>query len=116
VEDEDLVRKLAADVLRARGYTVLAAASGAEALALAETNAAAIRLVLSDVVMPGMSGPEMAGRLAERGLKFPVLFMSGYADSDSGALLPDGAPLLQKPFSPDTLARRVRASLDAPAV
>jgi len=115
VEDEDLVRKLAADVLRGRGYTVLAAASGAEALALAGSHAATIRLVLSDVVMPGMGGPEMASRLGQRGLRAPVLFMSGYADSDSGALLPDGAPLLQKPFSPDTLARRVRAMLDAAA-
>jgi nitrogen fixation negative regulator NifL len=112
VEDEKLVRNLAAEVLRGRGYTVLAAASGPEALALAEANAAAVRLVVTDVMMPGMSGPEMAGQLAARGLVFPVLFMSGYAESDSGALLPKGAPLLQKPFSPDALARRVRAFLD----
>ena len=51
----------------------------------------------------------MADLLAARGLPFPVLYMSGYAESDSGALLPAGASLLQKPFSPDTLARRVRA-------
>jgi CheY-like chemotaxis protein len=112
VEDEALVRKLASDVLTGRGYTVLSAASGAEALALAEANAAAIALVVSDVVMPGMSGPEMAGLLAARGFPLPVLYMSGYAESDSGGLLPAGAPLLQKPFSPDTLARRVRAALD----
>lgn len=86
-----------------------------EAIALAEANAEAIRLVVTDVVMPGMSGPEMAGHFATRGLGFPVLYMSGYADSDSGALLPDGAPLLQKPFSPDALAHRVRAFLDAAA-
>ncbi len=115
VEDEGLVRKLAADVLRGRGYTVLAAASGPEGLALAEANAAAIRLVVTDVVMPGMSGPELAAQLAARALTFPVLYMSGYADSDSGALLPAGAPLLQKPFSPDALARRVRAALDETA-
>ncbi len=115
VEDEELVRRLAAEVLRGRGYTVLAAASGLEAIALAEANAGAIRLVVTDVVMPGMSGPEMAGHLATRGLGFPVLYMSGYAESDSGALLPDGAPLLQKPFSPDALAHRVRAFLDAAA-
>jgi DNA-binding response OmpR family regulator len=115
VEDEELVRKLAADVLRGRGFTVLAAASGREGIALAEANAGTIRLVVSDVVMPGMSGPEMAAALAGRGLNFPVLFMSGYAESDSGALLPAGAPLLQKPFSPDALARRVRAFLDEPA-
>jgi CheY-like chemotaxis protein len=112
VEDEALVRKLASDVLTGRGYTVLSAASGAEALALAEANAAAIALVVSDVVMPGMSGPEMAELLAARGFPLPVLYMSGYAESDSGGLLPAGAPLLQKPFSPDTLARRVRAALD----
>ncbi len=115
VEDEDLVRKLAADVLHGRGFTVLSAASGPEALALAAANAAAIRLVVSDVVMPGMSGPQMAAELAARGHRFPVLYMSGYAESDSGALLPEGAPLLQKPFSPDTLVRRVRAFLDGTA-
>jgi two-component system cell cycle sensor histidine kinase/response regulator CckA len=115
VEDEALVRKLASDVLTGRGYTVLSAASGAEALVLAEANADAIALVVSDVVMPGMSGPEMAGHLAARGLPFPVLYMSGYAESDSGALLPTGASLLQKPFSPDALARRVRAALDEAA-
>ena len=115
VEDEALVRKLASDVLAGRGYTVLSAASGAEARALAEANADAIALVVSDVVMPGMSGPEMANLLAARGLPFRVLYMSGYAESDSGALLPAGALLLQKPFSPDALARRVRAALDETA-
>jgi nitrogen fixation negative regulator NifL len=115
VEDEALVRKLASDVLTGRGYTVLSAASGAEALALAEANADAIALVVSDVVMPGMSGPEMAALLAARGFSFPVLYMSGYAESDSGALLPAGSPLLQKPFSPDALAQRVRATLDEAA-
>jgi CheY-like chemotaxis protein len=115
VEDEDLVRKLAAEVLRSRGYTVLPAASGSEGIALAEANAASIRLVVSDVVMPGMSGPEMIASLASRGLSFPVLYMSGYSESDSGGLLPEGAPLLQKPFSPDALARRVRAFLDTAA-
>jgi PAS domain S-box-containing protein len=112
VEDEELVRKLAAEVLRSRGFTVLSAASGPEAIALADANAPAIRLVVSDVVMPGMSGPEMTSALAARGHHFPVLYMSGYAESDSGALLPEGAPLLQKPFSPDALVRRVRAFLD----
>jgi CheY-like chemotaxis protein len=115
VEDEALVRKLASDVLAGRGYTVLSASSGAEALALAEANAGSIALVVSDVVMPGMSGPEMAGFLAARGHTFPVLYMSGYAESDSGAFLPAGAPLLQKPFSPDTLALRVRAALNEAA-
>jgi nitrogen fixation negative regulator NifL len=114
-EDEPLVRKLAADVLRARGYTILAAASGPEALALAAANADSIRLVVSDVVMPGMTGPEMAATLSERGLKVPVLFMSGYAETESGLLLPEGAPLLQKPFSPDALLRRVRALLESDA-
>ncbi len=116
VEDEALVRKLATEVLRGRGFSVLAAASGPEAVALAAANAKEIRLVVSDVVMPGMSGPEMAAELAARGHRFPVLYMSGYAESDAGALLPDGAPLLQKPFSPDALARRVRAALDETAV
>jgi PAS domain S-box-containing protein len=115
VEDEALVRKLASDVLTGRGYTVLSAASGAEALALAEANADAIALVVSDVVMPGMNGPEMAALLAARGFSFPVLYMSGYAESDSGALLPLGSPLLQKPFSPEALAQRVRATLDEAA-
>ena len=115
VEDEALVRKLASDVLAGRGYTVLAAASGAEALAVVETKADVIDLVVTDVVMPGMSGPDLAARLSAIGLDTPVLYMSGYAESDSGGLLPAGAPLLQKPFSPDALARRVRAALDEAA-
>jgi len=115
VEDQEDVRALAADILRRYGYTVLEAARPSHALSIIESAADAIHLLLTDVVMPEMSGPA----LAERGLiskpDLKVLFMSGYTDD---AVLERGiveatTSFLQKPFTPATLAHAVRAALDA---
>jgi len=115
VEDEAVLRVLAERILLRRGYHVLPAGSGAEALELAADPALPIDLVLSDVVLPGMGGPETVGRLAEGGRSFRVLYMSGYTDDHLGpyGVLADGVDLLRKPFDPDSLARRVRQVLDA---
>lgn len=114
VEDEEIVRGLAERILVGRGYQVLTAASGAEALALATDLEEPIHLVLSDVVMPGMGGPETVARLADTGCAFKVLYISGYtADHlDPYGVLEEGVELFPKPFGPDALARRVREVLE----
>jgi len=115
-EDEPLVRTLARKVLELARYRVLVAASGAEALALAERHEGPIHLLLTDVVMPEMSGRELAHRLASLRPDARVLYMSGYADeaiAQHGVLDP-GTAFLQKPFTPDGLARKVREVLDQP--
>src|SRR5581483_9005693 len=113
VEDEDAVRALAREVLRRHGYVVLEARHGVEALRLAERHPDDIHLLVSDVVMPHMSGSELARRLAADRPKLKVLFMSGYTDRSPLHREPTvDAPLVQKPFTPETLARRVRSVLD----
>jgi CheY-like chemotaxis protein len=114
VEDQPEVRRLAARVLRGRGYDVLEAAGGEEALALSTAHRGRLHLLVTDVVMPGMKGPEVARRLTAARPGLPVLYVSGYADEVLGSpddLLANGM-LLLKPFSPDTLAARVRELLD----
>jgi len=109
VEDEDIVRRLVAEMLERQGYRVIAAAGPDEALEVAEP----YDLLLTDVVMPSMTGPELAERLVERRPGVGVLFMSGYsgaAVADRGALIAD---LLEKPFAIDQLASKVREALDA---
>lgn len=112
VEDEAMVRELAARVLRRQGYTVVEAATGAEATRLVD-EPGRIDLLLTDVVMPGMSGRELAEqlRLASPGVK--LLFMSGYtaAALPPGTLDP-GISLLPKPFTASELAHKVRSVLD----
>ncbi len=104
------------EVLESAGYTVLEARHGPEALVVSERHEGTIDLLLTDVVMPVMSGPQVAGRLkaARPGLR--VLFMSGYTDDTilEYGPLKHGTDLLKKPFTPDTLARTVRALLSAP--
>jgi PAS domain S-box-containing protein len=114
VEDEDLVRALFLKVLTQQGYTVLPATCGEDALLQADKHTGPLHLLATDVVMPGISGRELAERLtaARPGLK--VLFLSGYTDD---AVLRHGvreaeAAFLQKPFTPDVLARKVREVLD----
>jgi two-component system cell cycle sensor histidine kinase/response regulator CckA len=117
VEDEDAVRALAREVLRRHGYVVLEARDGVDALRVAERHADEIDLLVADVVMPHMSGRELAERLATVRPAMKILFMSGYTDH---ALVHDdvtlNAAFLQKPFTPEVFARRVRRILDAEQV
>jgi len=109
-EDEPRVRSLAAIVLAGQGYTVLAAADGQEALRIAGGHAGEIHLLFTDVVMPGLSGAELAGELRRARPEIKVLFASGYT-GDAYALDPE-VPFLQKPFTPRALAIKVREALD----
>jgi len=113
VEDEEPVRKVAARALTEAGYRVLEAANGREALEQVARASYPVRLVLTDVVMPGMSGRELAARLAQVLPGTPVLFTSGYTDGEifrRGLLAPQ-SDLLDKPFSPDAVVRAVRERL-----
>jgi PAS domain S-box-containing protein len=113
VEDEPSVRRLAVLGLRSNGYQVLEAANAAEALRVAATEHG-IALVVSDVVMPGMRGPELASRLSKVRPKAKVLLTSSHADAPEAFRDADGRliPFLAKPFTPDRLAHKVRAVLD----
>jgi two-component system cell cycle sensor histidine kinase/response regulator CckA len=114
VEDEESVRELIAEALKAQGYNVLVAGNGQEALALAAPANCRIQLMITDVVMPGMSGRELATRLAESRPGTRVLYLSGYTEDailHHGVLDP-GTAFLQKPFSLDALACKVREVLD----
>jgi two-component system, cell cycle sensor histidine kinase and response regulator CckA len=115
VEDEKAVRSFARGVLESKGYRVLEAASGDDALRLAAETPPPIEILLTDLVMPGMSGRELARRLAEIHPETKCLFMSGYTDEAvlrNGGLGADHA-FLQKPFIPESLSRKVREVLDA---
>jgi len=113
VEDEAAVRALGRRMLERRGYRVLEAASGAEALRHVDNHPDPIHLLITDVVMPGMSGRELARRLGDLRPGIKVLYLSGYTDD---ALvrhgIESGEPFLQKPFSRDALAMKVRDVLD----
>ena len=113
-EDEETVRQLAIESLERNGYQVIAAASGEEALTLASSYDGAIHLLLTDVVMPGMKGPELATRLRAQRPGLKVLLMSGYAaDVVTPGDVKD-ATMVSKPFSPAALTRAVRSALDEP--
>jgi PAS domain S-box-containing protein len=114
VEDEPSVRRLTANLLRDFGYAVLDVGRGEEAVAAARASPRPIDLLLTDVVMPGLSGPELAGRLQSEIPGVQVLYMSGYSDvaSRHGVDLAR-VPLLHKPFTPEDLARKVREALDS---
>jgi signal transduction histidine kinase len=113
VEDEDLIRDLAEQILAGSGYRVLAAANANEALALASRAGDAIDLLLTDVVMPGASGSDLAQRLLRLHPAMKVLYMSGYSDSlvFRYGREQEPAAFLQKPFSAEVLERRVQALL-----
>ena len=114
VEDNDMVRNLAVRVLTRQGYAVLEARRGDEALAIAAAYQGTIGLLLTDVVMPQMSGRALVEHLRGGRPEIQVLYMSGYTDNiiaHHGALEP-GTPFIQKPFTPQALARKVRATLD----
>ena len=114
VEDELVVRRLVAEILESNGYTVLQAGDGPSALELLRRRGEVIDLLITDVVMPGMSGPEVAERVVALRPDTEVLFISGYTDSaiDHHGVLEPGIAFLQKPFSADELTRKVRTVLD----
>jgi signal transduction histidine kinase/ActR/RegA family two-component response regulator len=117
VEDEDQVRTVAAGILRRAGYHVLEARSPGDALFMSEQHPVAIHVLLTDVVMPKMNGRKLAERVYAMRPDIKTIFMSGYTGDviiHHGVLDSDAA-FLQKPFTPDSLARRVREVLDAPA-
>jgi len=111
VEDEEDVRRLAVRVLERQGYRVLEASCGDDALVLGKDP---IHLILTDVVMPGMSGRQLADRLRSFHPEITVLYMSGYTDNDitHHGVLEKGVNYMQKPFTVDTLAKKVREVLD----
>jgi CheY-like chemotaxis protein len=114
VEDEEAVCRLAERILRGAGYEVLTASSGGEALLLCERRGGEVDLLLTDVVMPQMSGPELAERLSRTNPGLRVLYMSGYTDNaiaHHGTLDP-GTRLIGKPFAAAELTRKVREVLD----
>jgi two-component system, cell cycle sensor histidine kinase and response regulator CckA len=115
VEDEEIVRRLAINILKRSGYEVLEASGGMEALRQAEQYQGVIHLLLSDVVMPKMSGRELAERLVELRPQMKVLYMSGYTDDEfiHRGILELGTQFMQKPFTPDQLLQKVRDILDA---
>jgi two-component system cell cycle sensor histidine kinase/response regulator CckA len=117
VEDEDAVRGVAAKLLRARGYEVIEAASGEEALELAELHAGTIDLMISDVVMPGMQGPDLLKQARVYLGGAPVMFISGYAESEFSDLLEGetNVSFLPKPIDIKTLAERVKQELQKAA-
>ena len=114
VEDEPAVRELTRQVLRLHGYDVLDAANGGEAMAVAAAHDGPIHLLVTDVVMPGMTGPELAAKLHVARPETGVLFLSGYTSHAvvRGGMLREGTDFLQKPFTPTDLASTVRAILD----
>jgi two-component system, cell cycle sensor histidine kinase and response regulator CckA len=117
VEDEGSVRAFTGAVLRLQGYAVLEAADGEEAARMAAAHPGPIDLLVTDVVMPGAGGRQVAERLAAARPGVRVLYLSGYTDDAvvrHGVLAADTA-FLQKPFTPAALARKVREVLDAPA-
>ena len=116
VEDDELLRTIISRALSRFGYQVLAAAHGAEALETVEHSAAAIHLLITDVVMPHLNGPELAARLTALYPEMKVLYMSGYTDNAivHHGVLDHALWFLQKPFPITTLLQKVREVLDAP--
>lgn len=114
VEDDDGVRGLARRCLESYGYTVIAASDGREALGIAQAHRGALHLVLTDVVMPTMGGPELAEHLRKQFSQVKVLFTSGYTDDAvvRHGLLSANVSFIQKPYSPKALGAKVRHVLD----
>jgi len=115
VEDEEAVRELASMILSAKGYSVISARSSREAEQIGATHTGEIQLLLTDIMMPGTSGRELARRMTSRFPRMRVLYMSGYTDNvlAQDGVLERGLSFLQKPFTPAALAQKVRDVLDA---
>jgi signal transduction histidine kinase len=116
VEDNDAVRELARRTLQGRGYVVHDSRTAEDAIHWVEKSRVKPQLLVTDVIMPGLSGPNLAARLSGMNPRLRVLYMSGYTDEATPELEKywGGVPLLQKPFTPAQLADRVRVALDAP--
>jgi CheY-like chemotaxis protein len=114
VEDEDTLRTLCERILGGLGYQVMPARNGAEAIALAQGYGDRIDLLLTDVVMPGMNGRELATQMVLHHPEMQVLFMSGYTNDAIGkhGVLDEGVSFIGKPYTPLALARKVREVLD----
>ena len=115
VEDEESVRRLLTQVLRLRGYRVLEASDGEEAIHILQERGRDVQLVLTDVIMPKVGGGELARQLKAMRPDLPLIFMSGYPDDQisKAAGLPLGRRFLRKPITPDALSRAVREALDS---
>jgi CheY-like chemotaxis protein len=115
VEDHEALRELTASVLRGSGYKLIEACGPKEAVKLCEQYEGAVHLLVTDVVMPGSSGLELAELLVKRRPHMAVLYMSGYSNDVAArnGLLKAGSAFLEKPFTPSVLRRKVREVLDA---
>jgi CheY-like chemotaxis protein len=111
VDDEAALRRLFRAILEGGGYAVLEAAHGAEALRVYEQHPGRIDLLMTDVTMPGMTGPELAGHLTRLRPSLKVLYLSGGAAGGEGLPGEAGAAFLGKPFPPEALLRKVREAL-----
>jgi len=116
VEDEEVVRRLAREILINNGYQVLDAGNGREALLISEAHRGEIHLLLTDVVMPRLGGRELVERIRPLRPDMRILYMSGYTDDAilRHGVLEEEVPFLQKPFTSEALARKVREVLDSP--
>src|SRR3972149_3830515 len=114
-EDEEAVRQLVSNILGMKGYNVLQASDGATALELSDYYKEPIHLVVTDIVMPGMTGPEVAKRISENRSAVKILFISGYSDGAIAhqGLLDANAAFIEKPFGIEVLAQKVREVLDS---
>lgn len=112
VEDQPATARITRILLESWGYHVLEAHDGAEAIDLFERHGDSIHLLLTDVLMPGLTGPQLAGELSRRNPALRIVFMSGYPNE---SLLESGVAFLAKPFNPGSLSRMIRRELDRPA-
>ena len=114
VEDDAAVRSVIIAMLEGSGYTILEARNGNEALEIYKKHDGEIHLLLSDVVMPGMSGRELAEKISEQHPRMRILFMSGYTDNaiQHHGVLDSDTAFIEKPFSPVQLTGKIREVLD----
>ena len=114
-EDEDSVRTLIEEILQTHGYNVLSAANGSEATLMSERHKGPIHLLVTDIIMPQMSGPELARHMTIQRPGMKVLFLSGYANDsilEQNSIV-SGGSFLQKPFSPETLTLKIREIIES---
>ncbi|HEY0557189.1 MAG TPA: response regulator, partial [Thermoanaerobaculia bacterium] len=115
VEDEDNIREPAVEILESRGYRVLSAPDATQALTLSDHHAGPIHILVTDVVMPGLSGSQLAQQLVRRRPELLVLYISGYPEDSIAhhGVLSEDQHFLQKPFPPGQFLEKIREVLDA---